>query len=215
MDGAQGSSRIQKRYFYPSIPYFSWRLSVHRMQWHYSRKLKLRMKKKGKTVMGRNYDKLSPLSLHGGHFVVQSSVSLFAIPWTVTRQASLFLTVSQRLLKLMAIESVMTTSASVAPFLLLSSISPSIRVFSKELTLCIRWPKYWSFSFRISSSSEYSGVISFRIDWLDLLVVQGTLKNLKNQQHSSKAPEFFSAQPSLRSGTPTSIHDYWKNHSFD
>ena len=212
MDGAQGSSRIQKRYFYLSIPYFSWRLSVHRIQWHCSRKLKLRMKKKGKTVMG-NYDKLSPLSLHGGHFVVQSLVSLFAIPWT--RQASLFLTISQRLLKLMAIESVMTISASVAPFVLLSSIFPSIRVFSKELTLCIRWPKYWSFSFRISSSSEYSGVISFRIDWLDLLVVQGTLKNLKNQQHSSKAPQFFSAQPSLWSGTPTSIHDYWKNHSFD
>ena len=98
------------------------------------------------------------------------------------------------------------------PLLLRSSIYPSIRVFSKESILLIRWPKYWSFSFSISPSNEYSGVISFRMDWLDLLAVQGTLNNLL-QHHSSKASilrssAFFMVQL-------TSIHDYWKNHSFD
>ena len=98
------------------------------------------------------------------------------------------------------------------PLLLLPSIFPNIGVFSKESVLPIRWPKYWNFSFSISSSNEYSGLISFRMDWLDLLAAQGTLKSLL-QQHSSKAsivrPSF------LYSPTLTSIHDYWKNHSFD
>ena len=101
-------------------------------------------------------------------------------PWTAARQASLFITNSQSLLKLIFIESVMPSNHLILshPLLLLPSIFPSIRVFSKESTLCIRWPKYCSFSFNISPSNEYSGVISFRIDWLNLLAVQGTLKSL-------------------------------------
>ena len=94
------------------------------------------------------------------------------------------------------------------PFFLLPSVFPSIRVFSNESVLCIRWPKYWSFRFSISPSSEYSGLISFRMDWLDLLAVQGTLKSLL-QHHSSFAFSF------LYGPTLTSIYDYWKNHSFD
>ena len=103
-------------------------------------------------------------------------------------QASLFITNSQSLLKLMSIELVMPSNHLIlcCPLLLLSSIFPSIRVFSNESVLCIRWPKYWSFGFSISPSDEYSGPISFRIDWVDLLAVQGTLKSLR-QHHSSKA----------------------------
>ena len=104
------------------------------------------------------------------------------------RQASLSITNSQSLLKFMSIASVMPSSHLIlwCPLLVLPSIFPSIRVFSSESVLHVRWPKYWSFSFRISSSNEYSGLISFRIDWLDFLVVQGTLKSLL-QHHSSKA----------------------------
>ena len=109
-------------------------------------------------------------------------------PWTAARQASLSITNSQSLLKLMSIESVMPSNHLIFyhPLLLLPSILPSIRVFSNESILCIRWPKYWSFSFSISLSNEYSGLISFRMDWFDLLAVQGTLKSLF-QHHSSKA----------------------------
>ena len=109
-----------------------------------------------------------------------SCVQLFAAPWTAAYQASLAITISGSLLKLMSIELVMPSNHLVLcrPLLLLPSTFPSIKVFSNELALCIRWPKYWSFSFSISSSSEYSGLISFRIDWLDLLAVQGTLKSL-------------------------------------
>ena len=109
-------------------------------------------------------------------------------PWTAPCQDSLSFTISRSLLKLMSIESVMPSTHLVLcyPLLLLPSIFPSIRVFSNELALCITWPKCWSFSFRISPSNEYSGLISFRIDWLDLLAVQGTLKSLL-QHHSSKA----------------------------
>ena len=109
-------------------------------------------------------------------------------PWTVARQASLSITNSQSLFRLMPIESVMPSNNLILchPLLLLPSIFPSIRVFSNESVLCIRWPKYWSFSFNISHSDEYSGLISFRMDWLDLLAVQGTLKSLL-QHHSSKA----------------------------
>ena len=98
------------------------------------------------------------------------------------------------------------------PLLLLPSIFPSIRVFSNESVLHIRWLKYWSFSFSISPSNEYSGLISFRIDWLDLLAVQGTLKSLL-QHHGSKTSILWCSV--LYSSTLTSIHDYWKNHSFD
>ena len=114
---------------------------------------------------------------------------LFVTPWTAACQASQpFLTNSQSLLKLMSIKSVMPSNHLILcrPLLLLPSIFPSIRVFSKKSVLCIRWPKYWSFSFSINPSNEYSGLISFRMDWLDLLAVQGTLKSLL-QHHSSKA----------------------------
>ena len=101
------------------------------------------------------------------------------------------------------------------PLLLLPSIFPSIRVFSNELVFHIRWPKYWSFSFSICSSNEYSGLISFRIDWLAFLAVQGTLKSLL-QHHNSKSSIVNSLKLSfLYSPILTSIHDYWKNHSFD
>ena len=117
-----------------------------------------------------------------------SHVWLFLTPWTAVCQASLSFSLSQSLLKFMFIESVMPSNHLILchPLLLLPSIFPSIRVFSNELTLCIRWPKYWSFSFSISPFSEYSGLISFRIDWFDLLAVQGTLNSLP-QHHSSKA----------------------------
>ena len=114
-----------------------------------------------------------------------SCVWVFVTPWVAACQASLSITNSWSLLQLMSIESVMPSNHVILchPFLLPPSIFPSIRVFSNEPVLCIRWPKYWSFSFSISPSSEYSGVISFRIDWFDLSV-QGTFKNL--QHHNSK-----------------------------
>ena len=117
-----------------------------------------------------------------------SHVRLFATPWTAARQTSLSITNSQSLLKLMSIESVMPSNHFILchPFLLLPSIFPSIRVFSNESALRIRWPKYWSFSFSISPSNEHSGLTFFRMDWLDLLAAQGTLKSLL-QHHSSKA----------------------------
>ena len=117
-----------------------------------------------------------------------SHVHLFVTPRTAARQDSLSITNSRSLLKLMSIESVMPSNHLLLcrPLLLLPSIPPSIRVFSKESVLCIRWPKYWSFSFSISFSSEYSRLISFRIEWFDLLAVQGTQKSFI-QHHSSKA----------------------------
>ena len=117
-----------------------------------------------------------------------SRVQLFVIPLTVARQASLSITNSQTLLKLKSVASVMPSNHLILcrPLLLLPSIFPSIRVFSSESVLSIRWSKYWSFSFNICPSNEYSVLISFRIDWFDLLAVQGTLKSLL-QHHSSKA----------------------------
>ena len=117
-----------------------------------------------------------------------SHVCLFAIPWTAVCQASLSITNSRILLKLMSIELVMPSNHLILchPLLLLPSIFPSIRVFSNKSVLCIRWPKYWSFIFSISPSNEYSGLISFRMDWLNPFVVQRTLKSLL-QHHSSKA----------------------------
>ena len=121
----------------------------------------------------------------------------------------------QSLLKLMSIDLVMPSNYLILcrPLFLLPSIFPSIRVFSNESALCIRWPKYWSFSFSISPSNKYSGLISFRMDWLDLLAVHGTLKE------SSPTPQFKninSSEPSfLYSSTLTSIHDHWKNYSLD
>ena len=117
-----------------------------------------------------------------------SCVPLFVTPWTGARQASLSITNSWSLLKLMSIESVMPSNHLIlcCPLLYLPSIFPSIRVFSNESALHIKWPEYWSFSFNISPSNEYPGLISFRMDWLDLVAVQGTLKSLL-QHHSSKA----------------------------
>ena len=143
-----------------------------------------------------------------------SHVRLFAHPWTAACQASLSINKSWSLLKLMSIESVMPSNYLILcrPILLPPSIFPSIRIFSNESVLCVRWPKYWSFSFNISPSNEYSRLISFRMDWLDLFAVQETLKSLF-LHHSSKASilwcsAFFIVQL-------TSIHDYWKNHSLD
>ena len=117
-----------------------------------------------------------------------SRVWLFATPWIAARQASLSITNSWSLFKLMSIKLVMPSNHLILcrPLLLLPLIFPSIRVFPNESVLCIKWPNYWSFSFSISPSNEYSGLISFRMDWLDLLAVQGTLKSLL-QHHSSKA----------------------------
>ena len=121
-------------------------------------------------------------------FTSIQSLSDFVTPWTAAHQAFWSITNSQSLLKLMSIKLVMPSNHLILcyPLLLLPSIFPSIRVFSNESVLCIRWPEYWSFSFSISPCIEYSGLISFRTDWLDLLAVQGTLKSLL-QHHSSKA----------------------------
>ena len=130
-----------------------------------------------------------------------SRVWLFATPWTAARQAFLSITNSRSLPKLMSIESVMPSSHLILcrPLLLLPPIPPSIRVFLNEWALCIRWPKYWSFSFSNSPSNEHPGLISFRMDWLDLLAVQGTLKSLLQYQ-SSKA-SIFGAQLSSQSNS--------------
>ena len=127
------------------------------------------------------------LALQFSSVQLLNHVQLFATPWTAAHQASLSITNSRSPPKPMSIESIMPSNYLIlrCPLLLLPSIFPSIRVFSNESVLHIRWPKYWSSSFNISPSNEYSGLISFRMDWLDLLAVQGTLKNLL-QHHSSK-----------------------------
>ena len=144
-----------------------------------------------------------------------SCVQLFVTPWIAAHQAFLSITSSRSLLKLMSNEWVMPSNYLILchPLLPLPSILPSIMVFSNESVLCIRWPKYWSLSFSISPSNEYSGLISFRMDWLDLLIVQRTFKSLL-QHHSSKASilqcsAFFMVQLSHP------LHDHWKNQSFD
>ena len=142
-----------------------------------------------------------------------------AIPWTAARQASLSITNSRSLLRLMSIESVMPSNHLILchPLLLPPSIFPRIRIFSSNSVLHVTWPKYWSFSFSISPSNEHFGLISFRMDWLDLLAVQGTLKSLL-QHHSSEYTTKSinsSVLNFLYSLTLTSIHDYWKNHRFD
>ena len=150
-------------------------------------------------------------------------VRLFAIPWTAARQASLSITNSRTYLKLMSIKSVMPSNHLILchPLLLLPSIFPSIRVFSNESALRVRWPKYWSFSFNISPSKEHLGLTSFRIDWLDLLAVQGTLKSLL-QHHSSKASilrrsAFFTVQlshPYMTTGKIVALLDrlWWQSN---
>ena len=144
-----------------------------------------------------------------------SCVRLFETPRTTACQASLSITNSQSQPKPMSIESVMPSNHLIlyCPLLLLPSLFPTIRIFSNESAFHIRWPKYWSFSFNISPSNEHLGLISFRMDWLDLLAVQGTLKSLL-QHHSSKA-SILRRLNFLHSPTFTSIRDHWKNHSLD
>ena len=143
-----------------------------------------------------------------------SHVQLFATPWNAARQASLSITNSQTLFKLMSIESVIPSNHLILCHpLLLPSIFLSIRVFSNESALQIRWSKYWSFSFNISPSNDYTALTSFRMDWLDLLAVQGTLKSLF--QHDSSKASILLLFSFLHSPTLTSIHDHWKNHSLD
>ena len=144
-----------------------------------------------------------------------SVMSNSATPWTSAHEAPLSFTISWSLLKLMCIELVMPYNPLILchPLLLLPSIFPSNRVFSNESALHIRWPKYWSLRFGISPSSKYSGLTSFRMDWLDLLAVQGILKSLL-QHHSSKA-SVFHCSAFLNCPAHTSVNDYWKNHSFD
>ena len=144
-----------------------------------------------------------------------SHVRLFETPWTAVHRASLSITNSWSLLRLMFMQSMMPSNHLIFchPLLLLPSIFPNIRVFSNESVLHIRWPKYWSFNFNISPSNEYSGLTSFRMDWLDHLAVQ------RASQESSPTPQFKSIGSSalsfLYSPTLTSIHDHWKNHSLD
>ena len=163
---------------------------------------------KGRTVADQG------TSIHESTFssVQFSLVQLFATPWTEEQQASLPITNSWSLLKLMSIKSVIPSNYLILchPLLLLPSIFPGIKVFPNESVLHIRWPKYWSVIFSIRPSNEYSGLISFRMDWLDLLAVQGTLRSLL-QHHSSKALVF----SFLYGSTLIFIHDYWKNHSLD
>ena len=145
-----------------------------------------------------------------------SRVRLLVTPWTAACQASMSITNSRSPPKPMSIKSVMPSNhlTLCRPLLLLPSIFPSIRVFSNESSLRIGWPKYWSFSFNSSPSNEYPGLISFRMDWLDLLAVQGTLKSLL-QHHSSKATILWRSAFFIYSPTLTSLHDHWKNHSLD
>ena len=149
-------------------------------------------------------------SVQFSHSVVSDSVT----PWMAACQASLSITNSRSLLRLMSIESVMPSNHLIVchPFLLLPSVFPRIRMFSNESAFCIKWPKYWSFSFSISPSNDYSGLISFRIDWFDLFAVQGTLRSLL-QHHSSKASilwfsAFFMVQllnPYMTTGKTTTL----------
>ena len=164
--------------------------------------------------IGRWMDKKVVVHTHNGIFSSVQSLShvqLFVTPWIAACQASLSITNTRNSLKLTSIESVMPSSHLILcrPLFLLPPVPPSIRVFSNESTLCMRWPKYWSFSFSIIPSKEHPGFISFRMDWLDLLAVQGTLKSLL-QHHTSKA----SMLSFLHSPTFTSIHDHRKKQSW-
>ena len=154
---------------------------------------------------------------HISHFAIvvrlPSSVQLFVNPWTAAHWASLSLTISQSLPKFMFIASVMLSDHLIlkCPLLLLSSIFPSIRDFSNESSVCIRWPKFWSFSFSISPSSEYSGLISLKTEWFDLLAVQGTFRSLL-QHHSSLASILWWSAFLM---VQLSQHDHWEDHSLD
>ena len=147
--------------------------------------------------------------------MVQTLQKLFVTPWTVAHQAPQSFTISWNSLKFVSTELVMLSNHLILcrPLLFLHSIFPSIRVFSNESVICIRWPKYWSFSFSLTPSNAYSGLISFQIDWL------GSPCSPRDSQESFPTPQFKSINSStlilLYGPTLTSIHDYWKNHSFD
>ena len=145
-----------------------------------------------------------------------SLVWLFVTPWITARQASLSITNSWSLLKLMSIESVMASNHLIlyCPLLLLPSIFPSIRVFSTGSALHIRWRKYWSFNFNLSPCNEHPGMISFRMDWLDLLAVEETLKSIL-QHHNSKASVLQCSAFLWYNSQQSCIHDSWEIHSFD
>ena len=166
-------------------------------------------------LFNRHIERYPKWYLQFGSVQSLSRVRLFATPWIAARQASLSIN-SQSSLKLMSIKSVMPSSHLILcrPLFLLPPIPPSIRVFSKESTLCMRWRKYWSFSFSIIRSKEHPGLISFRMDWLDLLAVPGTVKSLL-QHHTQFKSINSSALSFLQSPTLTSIHDHWENHSLD
>ena len=155
------------------------------------------------------------LTLQFGSVQSLSCDQLFTTPWTAALQASLSITISRSSLRLMSIKSVMPSSHLILcrPLFLLPPIPPSTRVFSNESTLCMRRPKYWSFSFSIIPSKKHPGLISFRMDWLDLCC------SPRDSQESSPTPQFKSinslALSFLHSPTLTSIHDHWKNHSLD
>ena len=160
---------------------------------------------------------MSLFKLHIYFVVAQplSHVQVSVTPQTAAHQGSLSFTISRSLLRLTSIESVMPSNHLILcrPLLLLLSIFPSIRVFSNESALHIRWPKYWSFNFSISPSNEYSGLISFRIDWFNLLAVQGSLGSLLQHHIFERINSLvlsFLYDPTL-----IPIHDHWKNHSFD
>ena len=165
-------------------------------------------------ITNTHFLRMTPISDQIRSHQLLSRVRLFATPWIAALQASLSITNSPGSLKLTSIESVMPSGHLILwrPLLLLPLIPPSIRVFSNESTLHMKWPKYWSFIFSIIPSKEIPGLISFRMDWLDLLAVQRTLE-------SSPTPQFKSINSSalsfLHSPTLTSIHDYWKNHNLD
>ena len=163
----------------------------------------------------RSHEKCQFSSVQFSSVQSLSHVRLFVTQWIAARQASLSITNSGSSLKLTSIESVIPSSHLILgrSLLFLPPIPPSIRVFSIESTLLMRWPKYWSFSFSIIPSKEILGLISFKIDWLDLLVVQGTPKSLL-QHHSSKA-SILQCSAFFTVPTLTSIHDHWKNHSLD
>ena len=168
-------------------------------------------KRKILTSMWKKVD-LQEISVQFSSVQSLSHVRLFAIPWIAACQASLSITNSRSSPKLMSIESVMPSSHLIL-LLLLPPLPPSIRVFSNESTLRMRWPKYWSFSFSISPSKEHPGLISFRMDWLDLLALQGTLKSLL--QHNSLKASILQCSAFFIVQLSYPLHDSWRNYSFD
>ena len=199
---------VLKRQIFSKVTlYWVVKITVSRIRWHN----RLNFSCHSLPVVWLSIHYLNSLCLQFSSVQSLSHVQLFETPWIAVRQASLSITNSRSSLRLTSIESVIPSSHLIlcCPLLFLPPIPPSIRVFSNESALLMRWPKYWSFSFSISPSNEYSGLISFRIDWFDLLQSKGL---------STPTPQFKSINSSalnlLYGPTLTSIHDYWKSHSF-